>query len=97
MQDLIHTSFYYKLEELIDKSDRPLMLRRYPDENAGQIPMAFVVRGPESTLSESEVMEFVSKQVNYHIFKETDECKNNVLTCLMFLRKLMHTFQPTRS
>ena len=97
MQDLIHTSFYNKLEELIDKSDLPLMLHRYPDDNAGQIPMAFIVRRPESTLSESEVMEFVSKQVRYHIFKGADECKNNVLTCLIFLRKLMHTFTPTRS
>ncbi|XP_021905764.1 4-coumarate--CoA ligase-like 9 [Carica papaya] len=35
----------------------------YPDEEAGQIPMAFVVRKPGSSLSELEVMDFVTKQV----------------------------------
>ncbi|CAN1802204.1 4-coumarate--CoA ligase-like 9 [Linum perenne] len=35
----------------------------YPDEDAGQIPMAFVVRKPEFNLTEAEVMEFVAKQV----------------------------------
>ncbi|CAL9163057.1 unnamed protein product [Musa hybrid cultivar] len=35
----------------------------YPDEEAGQIPMAFVVRQPGSMLSDEEVMDFVGKQV----------------------------------
>ncbi|WOL16104.1 hypothetical protein Cni_G24886 [Canna indica] len=35
----------------------------YPDEEAGEIPMAFVVRQPGSMLSEEEVMVFVGKQV----------------------------------
>ncbi|CAN1267957.1 4-coumarate--CoA ligase-like 9 [Linum perenne] len=35
----------------------------YPDEDAGQIPMAFVVRKPGLNLTEAEVMEFVAKQV----------------------------------
>ncbi|PIA51311.1 hypothetical protein AQUCO_01100266v1 [Aquilegia coerulea] len=34
----------------------------YPDEEAGQIPMAFVVRKPGSNLSGTEVMDFVAKQ-----------------------------------
>ncbi|KAF5179199.1 4-coumarate--CoA ligase-like [Thalictrum thalictroides] len=34
-----------------------------PDEEAGQIPMAFVVRKPGSNLSGIQVMEFVAKQV----------------------------------
>ncbi|KAF9611140.1 hypothetical protein IFM89_027195 [Coptis chinensis] len=34
----------------------------YPDEEAGQIPMAFVVRKPGSNLSAAQVMEFVAKQ-----------------------------------
>ena len=36
---------------------------RYPDEEAGQIPMAFVVRQPQSSLSEAEIIDFVAKQV----------------------------------
>ncbi|KAL1347267.1 hypothetical protein HN51_020740 [Arachis hypogaea] len=36
----------------------------YPDEEAGQIPMAFVVRKPGSSINAAEVMEFVAKQVS---------------------------------
>ncbi|CAI0548229.1 unnamed protein product [Linum tenue] len=35
----------------------------YPDDDAGQIPMAFIVRKPGSHLTEAEVMDFVAKQV----------------------------------
>ncbi|KAH7680860.1 Acyl-CoA synthetase protein [Dioscorea alata] len=35
----------------------------YPDEFAGQIPMAFVVRRPGSNLSEADVMKFVAELV----------------------------------
>lgn len=35
----------------------------YPDEDAGQIPMAFVVRKPGSSLNEAKVMDFIAKQV----------------------------------
>ena len=37
---------------------------RYPDDEAGQIPMAFVVRKSNSNLSEEDVINFVAKQVN---------------------------------
>ncbi|KAK7411036.1 hypothetical protein VNO78_02380 [Psophocarpus tetragonolobus] len=36
----------------------------YPDENAGQIPMAYIVRKPGSNITEDQVMEFVAKQVS---------------------------------
>ncbi|KAE9608561.1 putative AMP-dependent synthetase/ligase, AMP-binding enzyme domain-containing protein [Lupinus albus] len=36
----------------------------YPDEEAGQIPMAFVVRKPGSNITAAQVMEFVAKQVS---------------------------------
>ncbi|KAL6494374.1 hypothetical protein OROGR_031174 [Orobanche gracilis] len=35
----------------------------YPDEEAGQIPMAYVVRKPGSTISATQIMDFVAKQV----------------------------------
>ncbi|KAL6518029.1 4-coumarate--CoA ligase-like 9 [Orobanche minor] len=35
----------------------------YPDEEAGQIPMAYVVRKPDSTISATQIMDFVAKQV----------------------------------
>ncbi|KAH6797142.1 AMP-dependent synthetase and ligase family protein [Perilla frutescens var. hirtella] len=35
----------------------------YPDEEAGQIPMAYVVRKPGTTISASQIMEFIAKQV----------------------------------
>lgn len=38
---------------------------RYPDEEAGQLPMAVVVRQSKSTLGEPEVMDFVAKQVRF--------------------------------
>ena len=42
--------------------DGVLLLSRYPDEEAGQIPMAFVVRKPGSKITEAQVMEFIAKQ-----------------------------------
>ncbi|KAB5515894.1 hypothetical protein DKX38_026542 [Salix brachista] len=35
----------------------------YPDEEAGQVPMAFVVKQPQSRINERGVMDFVAKQV----------------------------------
>ncbi|KAL3716750.1 hypothetical protein ACJRO7_008348 [Eucalyptus globulus] len=35
----------------------------YPDEEAGQVPMAFVVRKPGACVTESEIMDFIAEQV----------------------------------
>ncbi|KAI6675468.1 hypothetical protein NL676_003374 [Syzygium grande] len=35
----------------------------YPDEESGQVPMAFVVRKPGAYVAESEIMEFIAEQV----------------------------------
>ncbi|XP_058194950.1 4-coumarate--CoA ligase-like 9 [Rhododendron vialii] len=35
----------------------------YPDEEAGQVPMAFIVKRPESIIDESHIKDFVARQV----------------------------------
>ncbi|XP_039035693.1 4-coumarate--CoA ligase-like 9 [Hibiscus syriacus] len=35
----------------------------YPDEEAGQIPMAYVVRNPGRSITKAQVIDFISKQV----------------------------------
>jgi acyl-coenzyme A synthetase/AMP-(fatty) acid ligase len=39
---------------------------RYPDEEAGQVPIAFVVRRPGSDLNENQIIDFMSDKVNYN-------------------------------
>ncbi|KAI3970303.1 hypothetical protein MKX01_023950 [Papaver californicum] len=36
----------------------------YPNEEAGQVPMAFLVKRPHSSIDEPQVMDFVAKQVS---------------------------------
>uniref|UniRef100_A0A453G4A4 AMP-binding enzyme C-terminal domain-containing protein n=1 Tax=Aegilops tauschii subsp. strangulata TaxID=200361 RepID=A0A453G4A4_AEGTS len=36
---------------------------RYPDEDAGQLPMAFIVRQPGSNLTRQQVIDYVAKHV----------------------------------
>jgi hypothetical protein len=36
---------------------------RYPDEDAGQVPLAFVIRQPQSSMGEAEIIDFVAKRV----------------------------------
>lgn len=40
-----------------------MVVFRYPDETAGQIPMAFIVRQAGKELTEDEIMDWVAKQV----------------------------------
>ncbi|MBA0581052.1 hypothetical protein Godav_019859 [Gossypium davidsonii] len=42
------------------------MRNRYPDEEAGQVPVAFVVRQPGSNIVGSEIKDFVAKQVSHY-------------------------------
>nr|KJB08040.1 hypothetical protein B456_001G060700 [Gossypium raimondii] len=47
--------------EIVDAAVIP-----YPNEEAGQIPMAYVVRNPGSNITEAQVMDFIAKQVAPH-------------------------------
>jgi len=40
---------------------------RYPDEEAGEIPMAYIVRRPGSTITESQIIDIIAKQVNLQV------------------------------
>ncbi|TXG68430.1 hypothetical protein EZV62_003365 [Acer yangbiense] len=46
--------------EIVDAA----VIRMYPDEDVGQIPMAFVVRKLGSNITEAQVMEITAKQVS---------------------------------
>lgn len=35
----------------------------FPDDDAGEIPMAYIVKKPESVITGGEIMQFVAKQV----------------------------------
>lgn len=39
---------------------------RYPDEEVGQLPMAFIVRHNGSTIDEQQIIDFVAKQVQIY-------------------------------
>ncbi|XP_059304098.1 4-coumarate--CoA ligase-like 9 [Lycium ferocissimum] len=49
------------LQSIPDVADAAVI--PYPDEEAGQIPMAYVVRRPGSIISESQIMDIIAKQV----------------------------------
>ncbi|XP_073123063.1 4-coumarate--CoA ligase-like 9 [Henckelia pumila] len=50
------------LQSIPDVADAAVI--PYPDEEAGQIPMAYIVRKPDSTISAAQIMDFIATQVS---------------------------------
>lgn len=40
-----------------------LLMSRLPDEEAGQVPIAYIVCNPEHLVTEKQVLDFVAEQV----------------------------------
>lgn len=63
--------------------------QRFPDKEAGQYPMAYVVRKHESNLTEKHVIDFISKQVYFYNHHKTTPsslpCFYTVFTYKLFL------------
>ncbi|KAI3847310.1 hypothetical protein MKW98_022443 [Papaver atlanticum] len=55
-----------ELEELLQSHPDILdaVVIPYPNEEAGQVPMAFLVKRPHSSIDEPQVMDFIAKQVS---------------------------------
>ncbi|CAI9113100.1 OLC1v1013639C1 [Oldenlandia corymbosa var. corymbosa] len=56
----------------------------YPDEEAGQIPMAYIVRKPGRSVTEAQIMEFTAKQV-FYIVKDLLFLRNNRLMWIFYM------------
>lgn len=44
-----------------------LIIYSMKDDQAGEVPVAFVVRSSDSNITEDEIKQFVSKQVSFNL------------------------------
>lgn len=68
-----------------------LMDCRFLDEQAGQIPIAFVVRKRWSIIDESQIQDFIAKQVPHAILVLSSSEQKTVF-CLTDFYHLLHFF-----
>lgn len=57
------------------------LLIRYPDEDAGEIPMAYVVRKPGININEAQVIDFVAKKACFSPLFVDKKIRYRALTC----------------
>lgn len=69
-----------------------MIILRYPDEVAGQIPMAYIVQKPGKKFTEDEIMDWVGKQVNpsFHQFIEEEVNLSAALLVALSLEPAKH-------
>lgn len=64
-ESYIFLKIWYDVQHVAVYKMPPHMHCRYPDEDAGQLPMAFIVRQPGSNLTGQQVMDYVAKHVSF--------------------------------
>lgn len=62
-----------------------MYINRYPDEEAGEIPMAYVVRKTGSNLTATQIMDYISNQARSKLYLLAFYHFSSLLICVLYL------------